>query len=324
MPKRDNFFAAFRIAFGFVWLVNATFKWRPSFFASVVPSLVEASRSEPGLFAGWINLWANIVALHPVVFASLIAAAESAIAISLILGLLTRWVSYGGIALSALIWSTAEGFGGPYGTDSTDIGTAIVYIFPFAAILAVEAWNTWGLDPMLRRKYPEHFLWKEHDRAPLDLKKLARRIGLAIIVVVAASVFAANLPSPESDAVAPPMGAGTIPKSSAIKTFALSATSAIPSIDFDVRNSAEGGWDLHIITANFMFKPEAAGTLPHANEGYALIYVDGAPMIAYSSWYHLAALSKGDHTVTVALVAANGALFTVNGEYIKADKTITE
>ena len=36
---------------------------------------------------------------------------------------------------SLLIWSTAEGFGGPYTSSASDVGTAIIYAVVFAALL---------------------------------------------------------------------------------------------------------------------------------------------------------------------------------------------
>ncbi len=49
---------------------------------------------------------------------------------------------YGGILLSLMIWSIVEGFGGPYGPGSTDVGAAIMYAFIFVAIIIVESYFT--------------------------------------------------------------------------------------------------------------------------------------------------------------------------------------
>jgi nitrite reductase (NO-forming) len=37
-----------------------------------------------------------------------------------------------------MIWATAEGFGGPYQSGSTDIGAAIIYSFVFVALLIAD------------------------------------------------------------------------------------------------------------------------------------------------------------------------------------------
>ena len=60
-----------------------------------------------------------------------------------------------GILLSVVIWTTAEGFGGPYTADSTDIGAAIIYVLVFAGLFLASAGLYWGVDrylaPLLRR-----------------------------------------------------------------------------------------------------------------------------------------------------------------------------
>ena len=43
-----------------------------------------------------------------------------------------------GALFSLTIWGTAEGFGGPYGATSTDIGAAVMYAVVFLALLALN------------------------------------------------------------------------------------------------------------------------------------------------------------------------------------------
>jgi nitrite reductase (NO-forming) len=38
----------------------------------------------------------------------------------------------------AAVWGTAEGFGGPYTSSSTDIGTAVIYAVVFMGLLALN------------------------------------------------------------------------------------------------------------------------------------------------------------------------------------------
>jgi nitrite reductase (NO-forming) len=44
------------------------------------------------------------------------------------------------IAFSLLIWATAEGFGGPYTSGASDIGTAIIYAVVFAGLPTLSAY----------------------------------------------------------------------------------------------------------------------------------------------------------------------------------------
>ncbi len=41
---------------------------------------------------------------------------------------------------SLLVWATAEGFGGPYTSGASDIGTAVIYALVFMALLALSAY----------------------------------------------------------------------------------------------------------------------------------------------------------------------------------------
>jgi len=56
-----------------------------------------------------------------------------------------------------MIWSTVEGFAGPYGpgSDPTDIGPSIMYAFIFVAIIIIERssnYNKNSLDALIERK----------------------------------------------------------------------------------------------------------------------------------------------------------------------------
>ena len=66
--------------------------------------------------------------VDPDVFGTLLALAETAIAVGLLSGAFTTAVCAAGGALSLMIWSTGEGFGGPYGDGTTDIGASLVYV----------------------------------------------------------------------------------------------------------------------------------------------------------------------------------------------------
>lgn len=62
----------------------------------------------------------NTVGIDATFFAYAVAVGETAIAIALIVGAFTNLTGLVGVLLSVVIWSTAEGFGGPYHAGSTD------------------------------------------------------------------------------------------------------------------------------------------------------------------------------------------------------------
>ncbi len=134
-------FAWLRIAFGVVWGIDAYFKWQPDFFENFTSYLSGSLEGQPLLTKSWINLWIHMVGVDPHFFALLVAIAETAIALALIFGVASRITTWGGIAMSLVIWSTAEGFGGPYTAGSTDIGAAVMYVFVFLALWFGHAWE---------------------------------------------------------------------------------------------------------------------------------------------------------------------------------------
>ncbi len=148
---KSKAFGILRIVFGFIWLIDAYFKWSPDFISNFASYLETGAQNQSPLVAGWINFWINIVNVDPHFFAIVVAVAETAIALSLISGILSKYAMYGGIAMAFVIWSTAEGFGGPYSAGSTDIGAAVIYILVFAALLLGESWKTYNAGHLLHK-----------------------------------------------------------------------------------------------------------------------------------------------------------------------------
>lgn len=138
-----------RIAFGLIWLIDAQFKWRPSFINDMATYLMGAMPGQPPAIQAWIGFWVDVVRINPELFAYFVAAAETALALALIFGFLSNLAYLGGAGLALIIWSTAEGFGGPYVAGSTDIGAAIIYVFVFALLFLARAGLSWGLDRRL-------------------------------------------------------------------------------------------------------------------------------------------------------------------------------
>ena len=142
-----------RIIFGLVYVVAATLKWQPQFQNTFVAQISAARDGQPALIQAWISFWANLVSFNPLLFARIEASTETAIAVFLIFGLFSNLTSIVGILLSLGIWSTAEGFGGPFiPGQSTDIGTALPYAILFAVLLFLSAGRYYGVDQWLTSK----------------------------------------------------------------------------------------------------------------------------------------------------------------------------
>ena len=129
---------ALRVAFGVIWLIDATFKWLPGFRSGYSASLQHAAQAQPGWLHWWFSFWINLQSGHASLFAYMVALTETAIGLALVLGFARKVTYIFATAFSFLIWGIAEGFGGPYMNGSTDIGAAIMYSVVFLFLLALN------------------------------------------------------------------------------------------------------------------------------------------------------------------------------------------
>ncbi len=155
-PWRLKGIGVLRIIFGLIWAVDAWFKWQPDFINNFSDYLTGTLEGQPPAVQSWINFWINIVKVDPHFFAHIVALSETALAIGLILGVFSNLTNLCGILLAIVIWSTAEGFGGPYVPGSADIGSAIIYALVFAGLFFSNAGLVFGLD---RRLTPRLGRW---------------------------------------------------------------------------------------------------------------------------------------------------------------------
>ncbi|OYV37010.1 MAG: hypothetical protein B7Z83_05380 [Thiomonas sp. 20-64-5] len=137
--------------FGLLWAFDAWWKWQPGFLQHFSSLLIGAQAGQPSWIAEWIAVFiglGHVMGMEH--FAVLAALTESAIAAGLLLApwlpdVLRRLVLWCGLIYSLLLWSTAEGFGGPYGPGFTGnkgdvLGTTTVYALLFLFLLASQGW----------------------------------------------------------------------------------------------------------------------------------------------------------------------------------------
>ena len=149
--------SAVRVGFGIMWAIDAGLKWRASFRAGYLGMLTDASKGQASWLHPWFNFWIDLQRPRVTFFAYLVATIETLIAAALILGFARKITYISGAVFSLLIWSTAEGFGGPYTAQSTDIGTAIIYALVFVALLAMAAQfgpSRYSLDWYIEQRVP--------------------------------------------------------------------------------------------------------------------------------------------------------------------------
>jgi uncharacterized membrane protein YphA (DoxX/SURF4 family) len=151
--------AILRIVLGLAWTANATLKWFPAFGAAFLPMLAGASQDQPGFLKPWFNLVTAVASDGRAPFLALGSAAmETYLAVALLTGFARKTTYAVGAIYTALIWATAEGFGGPYVPGiSTDVGAAIVSSLLFLTLLINDAGagvSRFSLDSLLERRIP--------------------------------------------------------------------------------------------------------------------------------------------------------------------------
>ena len=129
---------ALRISFGIIWLIDATLKWLPGFRASYMSTIMGEAQGQPGWIKPWFDFWIRFQHPQATFVAYLAAVIETLIALALIAGFARKITYSAAIVFSLLIWGTAEGFGGPYTSGASDIGTAVIYALVFAALLTIS------------------------------------------------------------------------------------------------------------------------------------------------------------------------------------------
>jgi nitrite reductase (NO-forming) len=148
--------SALRVVFGLIWGIDATLKWLPGFRETYMSTIMGIANNQPGWLKPWFRFWINLQHPHAMFFAYLVAVVESLIAIALIFGFARKLTYVAAIVFSLLIWSTAEGFGGPYMRGASDIGTAVIYAVVFLGLLALSYYagpSPYSVDYRLERRF---------------------------------------------------------------------------------------------------------------------------------------------------------------------------
>jgi thiosulfate dehydrogenase (quinone) large subunit len=146
-----------RLAFGVVWAIDAVLKWLPGYRHSYMAQLRGIAQGQPSFLHGWFHFWITLQSGAPSVWVDVTAVTETTLAIVLLLGVARRPGYLLGAAYMLLVWAVGEGFGGPYSSGATDIGTGIIYTLLFLALFVMAppaAQEPLSLDRKLAARHP--------------------------------------------------------------------------------------------------------------------------------------------------------------------------
>jgi uncharacterized membrane protein YphA (DoxX/SURF4 family) len=153
-----------RKLFGLAWGLDGALKLLPQTPFWFSERVLASSIGQPVWLRGWFAFWVQQASANASLDVYAVMGLEFALTFALVAGFLRKTAYVGGIALSLLIWAVPEGFGGPYGPGTFDIGVGIVYAFFFLSLLALEASpeaNRGTLDAMIERRVPAWSRWAE-------------------------------------------------------------------------------------------------------------------------------------------------------------------
>lgn len=101
-----------------------------------------------------------------------------------------------------------------------------------------------------------------------------------------------------------------------------------PKATLDLEKDPTGGFNVHVVTSNFVWRPEQASKIHVAGEGHAHVYLDGRKIMRiYSEWFHLNtyqfATRAGEQLLSIEFVGNDHAPYTMQGNPIGSEQIIT-
>jgi hypothetical protein len=97
-----------------------------------------------------------------------------------------------------------------------------------------------------------------------------------------------------------------------------------PTISLDVKKDPTGGFNVQVMTTNFVWTPESASKKHIEGQGHAHVYLADQKIIRlYNNWFHLNtfqfATTSGEQLLRVELVGNDHAPITVNAQSISSE-----
>jgi nitrite reductase (NO-forming) len=177
--------SALRIAFGVVWAIDATLKWLPGFKDGYKATIGGIAMGQPDGLRWWFDFWIRVQQDNATFFWGLIAVVETLIALALIFGFARKATYLAAAVFSLMVWMIPEGFGGPYASGASDIGTSIIYVAVFAGLLTLAYYtgaDRYSVDYLIERRLG--WWWRLAEvRRPVPVPAAtpsARRLGIPV------------------------------------------------------------------------------------------------------------------------------------------------
>lgn len=159
--KHETLKVFLREIFGLIWLIDAYYKWQPSFPFQFSSLLKDASTNQLPILKTWYDFWITLSSSHLEFLTYSVALSESYFALALILGFAGKTTYVLGALFSLMVWSLGEGFGGLHEANPIDLGAAVMYSLMFLALFTLNYYSgssEFSLDALIEKRFP---LWRK-------------------------------------------------------------------------------------------------------------------------------------------------------------------
>jgi len=100
-----------------------------------------------------------------------------------------------------------------------------------------------------------------------------------------------------------------------------------PNATLELQKDPTGGFNVHVVTNNFVWRPEQASKKHVSGEGHAHVYLDGRKIMRiYSEWFHLNTFQfstrAGEQLLSIEFVGNDHAPYTYQGNPIGSEQII--
>jgi len=102
---------------------------------------------------------------------------------------------------------------------------------------------------------------------------------------------------------------------------------AAPTASLELKKDPTGGFNVHVVTTNFTWRPEMASMKYVPGEGHAHVFLDGRKIMRiYNEWFHLNtyqfATKAGEQLLSIEFVGNDHAPYTIQGSPIGDQKIV--
>jgi len=100
-----------------------------------------------------------------------------------------------------------------------------------------------------------------------------------------------------------------------------------PKATLDIQKDPTGGFNVQVVTSNFVWRPEMASMQHVSGEGHAHVYLDGRKIMRiYNEWFHLNTYQfstrAGEQLLSIEFVGNDHAPYTIQGLPLGAEQIV--